>query len=73
MHLRTLVQLIPEGGGNLFNNPILSDQAMPKTDYSSIEAGVMELDRNVDKYFVEVERAAFNPASVVTTIEDPNA
>jgi len=34
-------------------------------DYPLIEVGVMELNRNPDNYFAEVEQAAFNPANVV--------
>ncbi len=30
-------------------------------DYPLIEAGVMELNRNPENYFAEVEQAAFNP------------
>ena len=37
-------------------------------DYPLIEVGVMELNRNPDNYFAEVEQAAFNPANVVPGI-----
>jgi catalase len=37
-------------------------------DYPLIEVGVMELSRNPDNYFAEVEQAAFNPANVVPGI-----
>jgi catalase len=37
-------------------------------DYPLIEVGVMELNRNPDNYFAEVEQSAFNPASVVPGI-----
>jgi catalase len=30
-----------------------------------IEVGVLELSRNPDNYFQDVEQAAFNPAAVV--------
>jgi catalase len=37
-------------------------------DYPLIEVGVMELNRNPENYFAEVEQAAFNPANIVPGI-----
>jgi len=37
-------------------------------DYPLIDVGVMELNRNPENYFAEVEQSAFNPASVVPGI-----
>ena len=37
-------------------------------DYPLIEVGVMELNRNPENYFAEVEQSAFNPASIVPGI-----
>jgi catalase len=37
-------------------------------DYPLIEVGVMELNRNPENYFADVEQAAFNPANVVPGI-----
>lgn len=37
-------------------------------DYPLIEVGMMELNRNPENYFAEVEQAAFNPANVVPGI-----
>ena len=39
-----------------------------KKDYPLIEVGVMELNRNPENYFADVEQAAFNPANVVPGI-----
>jgi catalase len=39
-----------------------------KKDYPLIEVGVMELNRNPENYFAEVEQAAFNPANIVPGI-----
>jgi len=36
-----------------------------KKDYPLIEVGVMELNRNPENYFADVEQSAFNPANVV--------
>ena len=37
-------------------------------DYPLIEVGMMELNRNPENYFAEVEQSAFNPANVVPGI-----
>jgi catalase len=37
-------------------------------DYPLIEVGVLELNRNPENYFAEVEQSAFNPAHVVPGI-----
>lgn len=37
-------------------------------DYLLIEVGVLELNRNPENYFAEVEQSAFNPASIVPGI-----
>ena len=37
-------------------------------DYPLIEVGVLELNRNPENYFAEVEQAAFNPANLVPGI-----
>ena len=37
-------------------------------DYPLIEVGLMELNRNPENYFAEVEQSAFNPAAIVPGI-----
>ena len=37
-------------------------------DYPLMEVGVLELNRNPENYFAEVEQAAFNPANLVPGI-----
>jgi catalase len=37
-------------------------------DYPLMEVGVLELNRNPENYFAEVEQAAFNPANIVPGI-----
>ena len=39
-----------------------------KKDYPLIEVGVLELNKNPENYFADVEQAAFNPANVVPGI-----
>ena len=40
----------------------------PHGDYPLIEVGVLELNRNPDNYFAEIEQAAFSPSNVVPGI-----
>jgi catalase len=40
----------------------------PHRDYPLIEVGVMELNRNPDNYFAEIEQAAFSPSNIVPGI-----
>jgi catalase len=49
-------------------NPFDLTKVWYQKDFPLIEVGVMELNRNPDNYFAEVEQAAFNPASVVPGI-----
>ncbi len=46
-------------------NPFDLTKVWPHGDYPLIEVGVLELNRNPDNYFAEVEQAAFNPANIV--------
>ncbi|GJM04904.1 MAG: catalase [marine bacterium B5-7] len=49
-------------------NPFDLTKVWPHGDYPKIEVGTMELNRNPENYFAEVEQSAFNPASVVPGI-----
>lgn len=49
-------------------NPFDLTKVWFKKDYPLIEVGVMELNRNPENYFADVEQAAFNPANVVPGI-----
>ena len=49
-------------------NPFDLTKVWLHKDYPLIEVGVMELNRNPENYFAEVEQAAFNPANVVPGI-----
>jgi catalase len=49
-------------------NPFDLSKVWPHADYPLIEVGVMELNRNPENYFAEVEQAAFSPANVVPGI-----
>jgi len=59
------VQIMPEAdAAKTPYNPFDLTKVWPKGDYPLIEVGVMELNRNPENYFAEVEQAAFNPANV---------
>ena len=49
-------------------NPFDLTKVWPHADYPPIEVGVMELNRNPDNYFQEIELAAFSPSNVVPGI-----
>lgn len=49
-------------------NPFDLTKVWPHGDFPLIEVGMLELNRNPENYFAEVEQAAFNPANVVPGI-----
>ncbi len=49
-------------------NPFDLSKVWPHGQYPLIEVGTMELNRNPDNFFADVEQAAFNPAQVVPGI-----
>jgi catalase len=49
-------------------NPFDLTKVWPHKDYPLIEVGVLELNRNPDNYFAEIEQAAFSPSNVVPGI-----
>jgi catalase len=49
-------------------NPFDLTKVWPHADYPLLEVGVMELSRNPENFFAEVEQSAFNPANVVPGI-----
>ncbi|HRC60609.1 MAG TPA: catalase [Candidatus Propionivibrio aalborgensis] len=63
------VQIMPEAdAARVPYNPFDLTKVWPHKDYPLIEVGVMELDRNPENFFAEVEQSAFNPAAVVPGI-----
>ena len=63
------VQIMPEAEAETYPiNPFDLTKVWPHADYPLIEVGVMELNRNPDNYFAEVEQSAFSPANVVPGI-----
>ncbi len=49
-------------------NPFDLTKVWPHADFPLIEVGILELNKNPDNYFAEVEQAAFSPASIVPGI-----
>lgn len=63
------VQIMPEkDAARVPYNPFDLTKVWPHKDYPLIEVGVIELNRNPENYFAEVEQSAFNPAAVVPGI-----
>ena len=63
------VQVMPEkDAAKVPYNPFDLTKVWPHKDYPLIEVGVMELNRNPENFFAEVEQSAFNPANIVPGI-----
>lgn len=66
---RFCVQIMPETDAENYHvNPFDLTKVWPHSDYPLIEVGTLELNRNPENYFAEVEQAAFTPANVVPGI-----
>ena len=64
-----MVQVMPEQEAAAYRfNPFDLTKVWSKKDYPLIEVGVLELNRNAENYFADVEQAAFSPANVVPGI-----
>lgn len=63
------IQVMPEAdAGKMQYNPFDLTKVWYHGDYPLIEVGTMELNRNPENYFADVEQAAFNPANIVPGI-----
>ena len=63
------IQVMPElDAEKVPYHPFDLTKVWPHGDYPLIEVGVMELNRNPENYFADVEQAAFNPANIVPGI-----
>src|SRR5665213_1658898 len=49
-------------------NPFDLTKVWPHKDYPPIDVGILELNRNPDNYFTEIEQLAFAPSNVVSGI-----
>ncbi|WP_103070544.1 catalase [Aquimarina sediminis] len=63
------IQIMPEEDAKEYRfNPFDLTKVWPHSDYPLLDVGVLELNKNPDNYFAEVEQSAFNPANVVPGI-----
>ena len=63
------IQIMPEKDAATYHvNPFDLTKVWPTGDYPLIEVGVVELNRNPENHFADVEQAAFSPANVVPGI-----
>ncbi len=63
------VQIMPELDADKTSyNPFDLTKVWPHGDYPLIEVGLLELNRNADNYFAEIEQAAFSPSNIVPGI-----
>jgi len=63
---KLFVQIMPEKEADTYRfNPFDLTKVWPHKDYPLIEVGMLELNRNPENYFSDVEQAAFSPANIV--------
>ena len=63
------VQIMPEKDAETYRwNPFDLTKVWPHADYPMIDVGVLELNRNPEHYFAEVEQSAFSPSNIVPGI-----
>jgi catalase len=63
------VQIMPEADTNKhWYNPFDLTKVWPHADYPPIDIGVLELNKNPENYFAEIEQAAFSPSNIVPGI-----
>jgi catalase len=63
------VQIMPEKEADNYRwNPFDLTKVWPHADYPLIEVGILEMNKNPENYYAEVEQSAFSPANVVPGI-----
>lgn len=63
------VQIMPELDAEKTSyNPFDLTKVWPHSEYPLMEVGVLELNRNPQNYFAEIEQAAFSPSNIVPGI-----
>ncbi len=59
------IQIMPEKDADTYPiNPFDLTKVWPHKDYPVMDVGILELNRNPDNYFAEVEQAAFEPGNM---------
>ena len=63
------VQIMPEADAEkTAYNPFDLTKVWPHADYPPIDVGIVELNRNADNYFAQIEQVAFSPSNAVPGI-----
>ncbi len=63
------IQVMPETDAETYHvNPFDITKVWPHADYPLIDVGVLELNRNPENYFAEIEQSAFSPSNIVPGI-----
>jgi len=63
------VQIMSEKDAETYRwNPFDLTKVWPHQDYPVIDVGMLELNRNPENYFAEVEQSAFSPSNIVPGI-----
>jgi catalase len=63
------IQVMPEADAEKTSyNPFDLTKVWPHSEYPMIDVGTIELNRNADNYFQQIEQAAFSPSNVVPGI-----
>ena len=66
---RVCVQIMPEADAESYHiNPFDLTKVWPHADYPLIDVGTLELNRNPENYFAEVEQSSFSPSNIVPGI-----
>ena len=66
---KVCIQVMPEMDAEKTSyNPFDLTKVWPHKEYPLIDVGLMELNRNADNYFAEIEQAAFSPSNIVPGI-----
>ncbi|MFZ1078256.1 MAG: catalase, partial [Methylovirgula sp.] len=66
---RMQLQIMPEMDAEKTPyNPFDLTKVWPHKDYPPIDVGIVELNRNADNYFTQIEQAAFSPSNIVPGI-----
>ncbi|HXC34571.1 MAG TPA: catalase [Candidatus Acidoferrales bacterium] len=66
---RFCVQIMPETNAEAYRwNPFDLTKVWSHKDYPLIDVGILELNRNPENYFAEVEQSAFSPSNIVPGI-----
>jgi catalase len=66
---RFCVQIMPEKDAATYRwNPFDLTKVWSHKDYPLIDVGILELNRNPEHYFAEIEQSAFSPSNIVPGI-----